>query len=63
MAAKASELYVLFQNKAHHYQNLQEARSKVEDHLCSSVNNTINAVSKQKYDRDFPKNKRYVVET
>ena len=59
MAAKASELYVLFQNKAYHYQNLHEMRSKVEDHLSSSINNSINSVVKQKYDRDFPKNKRY----
>lgn len=61
MAVKASEMYLVFQNKAHHYQNLQEMRPKVLDHLSDSISHTMNAVAKQKYDRDFPKNKRYLV--
>ena len=44
MSAKTSELYQLFQNKAHHYQNIQAAKSKVEDHLPRHLNNTINVI-------------------
>lgn len=62
MTAKSSELYLLFQNKAHHYQNLQTMKHKVEDHLSSSLNQTINVIEKQKYDRDLPVNLRYSIE-
>lgn len=63
MQKKSSELYLLFQNKAHHYQNLQTVRVKVEDHLSRSLNHTINVIEKKKYDRDFPVNKRYSIDT
>lgn len=61
MEAKTSELYVLFQNKAHHYQNLQAAKSKVEHHLSRSLNHTIDLIAKQTYDRDIPFNRRYSI--
>lgn len=62
MEAKTSELYILFQNKAHHYQNLQAAKAKIEDHLSRSLNQTINVIARQAYDRDVPFNKRYSIE-
>ena len=62
MDAKTSELYLVFQNKAHHYKNLQTARSRVEHHLSHSLNHTINVIEKQKYDRDFPVNLRYSID-
>lgn len=62
MSAKTTELYLLFQNKAHHYQNIQTAKSRIEDHLSQSMNTTIDVIGKQKYDRDFPVEKRYSID-
>lgn len=62
MSTKPSELYLYFQNKAHHYQNIQAAKSRVEDRLQEYMNQSIDYISRKKYDRDFPQNKRYDID-
>jgi len=37
-------------------------RAKVDDHLSGTLNQTINVIERQKYDRDMPVNKRYSIE-
>jgi hypothetical protein len=48
MTAKQTELYMYFQNKAHHYQNIQTARHKVQDRLNPTINHTIDYASRLK---------------
>lgn len=43
-----------FQNKVHHYQNIQTAKPKVVNHLDDSMNQTIDYINHQKYNRDLP---------
>lgn len=50
-----------FQNKAHHYQNIQTARPKVQDKLDPAMHHTLDYPSRLNYNRDFPKNKRYEI--
>lgn len=42
MSINKSEDFVYFQNKAHHYHNIRNAKPHVNDHLDKSYRNTIN---------------------
>ena len=51
-----------FQNKAHHYQNIQDARPKIADRLENSLSRTIDHISGQKCNRDLTFNMRYEID-